>query len=111
MGKLIEYFIPANVRWPQPRWVCPEERGKVLEFQLPILNQFRRANVDQPAAQPVALSCELLDASFPQVLASTPCLRPAVGFVPLAVNSFNLGPVLMADSVLEESAVKVGPAL
>lgn len=32
MGKLIEFYIPANYRAPQAKWVPEAARGKVLAF-------------------------------------------------------------------------------
>jgi hypothetical protein len=31
MAKIIEFYIPNNFR-KREKWVCPEQRGKIIEF-------------------------------------------------------------------------------
>jgi len=36
MAKVIEFYIPKNFK-PKPRWVLPDQRGKVIEFPPTVL--------------------------------------------------------------------------
>ena len=33
MAKVIEFYIPSTYIPKQPKWIAPEDRGKVLEFE------------------------------------------------------------------------------
>jgi hypothetical protein len=35
VAKVIEFYLPKNFR-KSVRWMAPEERGKILEFVLPV---------------------------------------------------------------------------
>jgi hypothetical protein len=34
MAKIIEFYIPSNFR-KNDKWIPPQERGKIIEFNLP----------------------------------------------------------------------------
>jgi hypothetical protein len=34
MAKIIEFYIPSNFR-KKDKWIPPQERGKIIEFNLP----------------------------------------------------------------------------
>jgi len=33
MAKVIEFYIPSTYIPKQPKWIAPEDRGKVLDFE------------------------------------------------------------------------------
>jgi hypothetical protein len=35
MAKIIEFYVPSKFR-NNPAWIPPQQRGKVIEFHLPV---------------------------------------------------------------------------
>jgi len=35
MAKIIEFYIPSNFR-KNVKWIPPQDRGKIIEFSLPV---------------------------------------------------------------------------
>jgi len=35
MAKIIEFYVPSSFRKKTTKWIAPEQRGKVIPFDLP----------------------------------------------------------------------------